>query len=284
MEEIPYKNTDIIDLRELLLVIKKRKKLIVLITLLFVLLAGIYVSIAKPVYQVKAMVQIGKLEAGTSKETPIDNIEDIQQKLEYIYGVSSKKKRAYPKVKAISIGKKSKSVFSVLVEGHSNGDAISFIKTIVSKIETNYKTKVSTFINTQKELISLTNDDIQTAKDNLKKLQNTLENYNQKILNLSQKDAALAGIYTIQISQNQAQAQGLQSHISALKAKLYNLKLTITPLRISKTKIVGNIEFLDKPIKPKKALIMIVAFITGLMFSIFLVFFLAFVQGLKEEK
>jgi len=284
VEETHYRNTDVIDLRELVLVIKKRKKLIVFISLLFVLLAGVYVYTTKPVYQVKAMVEIGKLEAGTTKETPIDNIGDIKQKLEYIYGVNSKKKQIYPKVKAISIGKKSKSVFSVLVEGHSNGDAISFIKTIVSKIETNYKTKVSTFINTQKELISLTNDDIQTAKDNLKKLQNTLENYNQKILNLSQKDAALAGIYTIQISQNQAQAQGLQSHISALKAKLYNLKLTITPLRISKTKIVGNIEVLDKPIKPKKALIMIVAFITGLMFSIFLVFFLAFVQGLKEEK
>jgi len=37
-------------------------------------------------------------------------------------------------------------------------------------------------------------------------------------------------------------------------------------------------------VKPKKALIIIVAFITGLMFSIFLAFFLAFLRGLKEEK
>ena len=110
-----------------------------------------------------------------------------------------------------------------------------------------------------------------------------LGNYNQKIMNLSAQDAALAGIYTIQISQNQTRAQGLQSRIPALKAKEYNMKLSISPLRIKQTHIVGEVEVLEKPIKPKKLLIVIVAFITSLMFSIFLAFFLTFLSSLRNE-
>ena len=48
--------------------------------------------------------------------------------------------------------------------------------------------------------------------------------------------------------------------------------------------IVGNIVTQDRPIKPKSKLIVTVAFITGLMFSIFLVFFLEFIQNMKKQK
>ncbi len=39
----------------------------------------------------------------------------------------------------------------------------------------------------------------------------------------------------------------------------------------------------DTPIKPKKKLIVIVAFISGLMLSIFLAFFLEFINGMRKE-
>ena len=161
---------------------------------------------------------------------------------------------------------------------------LALLISIVKKIEGEYAEKVNNYIDTQKELISLTQFDIRNTTENLLKVQKTLENYNQKILNLSVQDAALAGIYTIQISQNQVQAQALQSRISALKAKEYTMKLSISPLRIKQTHIVGEVEILDSPVKPKKLLITIVAFITALMFSVFLAFFLEFLHGLKEEE
>jgi uncharacterized protein involved in exopolysaccharide biosynthesis len=40
---------------------------------------------------------------------------------------------------------------------------------------------------------------------------------------------------------------------------------------------------IEHPIQPKKKLIVIVAFITGLMLSVFLAFFLEFLAGSKEE-
>ena len=271
---------DTIDLKELFKTLKKRKKMILLITLVMTLLAIFYAYfIAKPVYQVQAMIEVGKLGA-----KPLANIQDIQHKLEYVYGVRSKKKRTLPRVKAISVAKKTKSVFSVVVEGYSNDDAIKFTEGIVHKVEKEYKDQIDTYIHTQKELIALTQDDIEVAKENLKKIQQTLENYNQKIMNITTADAALAGIYTIQTSQNQTQAQTLHVRISTLKEKIFNLKLAITPLRIKRTQIVGNIEVLNKPTKPKKALIVIVSFITALILSIFLAFLLEFLRGLKEEE
>jgi len=274
---------DTIDLRKLFSTLQKRKKLIFSITALFMLLALVYIFVTKPVYQVQAMIEVGKVNVGTKDETVLDNIADIKQKLEYIYGVKSKQAMRLPKVKSISVNKQAKSVFSVLVEGHSNEEAVTFIEGIVKKVEKEYEEQVHTFMHTQKELILLTQEDIKTAQENFIKIQKTLENYSQKIMNLSTEDAALAGIYTIQISQNQTQAQSLQALVSALKAKEYNLKLSISPLRIKQTHIVGNVEVLEKPIKPKKILIFLVSLITGLIFSVFMVFLLEFLRSIKEE-
>ncbi len=273
-----------IDLSELFQTLKRRKKMILLITLLVTLLAAVYAWTAKPVYEVKAMIEVGKLEAGTKDEKSLDNVADIKQKLEYIYGVKSKKKKHYPKVKSIGLNKQAKGVFTVTVEGHSNEEAIALVEKIIQKIEKEYQEKIDTYVNSKKELIALTREDIETAKQNLEKIEKTLDNYSQKIMNITAEDAALAGIYTIQISQNQKTIQSLQARISTLKANVYDKELSITPLRIKQTHIVGEVEVLDKPVKPKKVLIVIVAFITGLMLSIFLVFFLEFLKGVREEE
>ena len=285
MENKQKIHNDVIDLKKLFAVISKSKKLIYSITIFVTLLAIIYAYIlAKPVYQVQAMVEIGKINAGTKDESTLDDIVDLKQKLEYLYGTKSKKERNYPRVKSISVVKNSKSIFSITVEGYSNEEAITYIDKIIQKIETNYAEKVSTYISTQKELISLTQSDIADTTENLLNTQKTLAGYNQKIMNLSTQDAALAGIYTIQISQNQTRLQETQSLLSKLKAKESTMKLSISPLRIKPTHIVGKVEVLKRPIKPKKLLIVIIAFITSLMFSVFLVFFLSFLSSLKDEK
>ena len=285
MQNEQQNNTDIIDLRELFYTLKKRKKIIYIFTLLITLLAIIYAFfLAKPVYNVSAMIEIGKMNASTKNETPIDNLQDVKQKLEHLYGVSSKKKREYPRVKSITVPKKSKSIFFIIVEGRDNESTIEHIDEVVHKLENDYTEKIKTYMDTQKELLALIQYDILMNQKSLDDIQETLKNYEKKILNITEKDAALAGLYTIQISQNQSRFQGIQSRISVLKAKEFNLKLSISPLRITQTHIIGDVEALNKPIKPKKKLIVIVSFITSLMLSVFLAFFLEFISGLKKSE
>ncbi|XPS39436.1 hypothetical protein ACN2C3_07205 [Aliarcobacter butzleri] len=51
------------------------------------------------------------------------------------------------------------------------------------------------------------------------------------------------------------------------------------------TKQIGDIIISNEPInKPKKSLIITVAFVTGFILSIFLVFFIEFVRSLKKEE
>ena len=50
------------------------------------------------------------------------------------------------------------------------------------------------------------------------------------------------------------------------------------------TKQIGDIKISEEAInKPKTALILTVAFITGFILSIFLVFFIQFIQSIKKE-
>lgn len=60
------------------------------------------------------------------------------------------------------------------------------------------------------------------------------------------------------------------------KAKFYE--------NVIMTKQIGDIQIDNNPInKPKKLLIVIISFVTGFMLSIFLVFFLQFINSIKKE-
>jgi len=275
-----YIEEDTIDLRELFSVLKRRRKLILGVTVLFTLLALIYVFSAKPVYEVKAMIEVGQIDA-----KPIDNVKDIKEKLSYEYHVDVKgKKIELPRVTTISVPKNSNSILSLTIHGNSNEEGIKYIQTVIKKIETQYKEKTDAYTNSQKELIKLTQEDIKDNSMSLVKLKEEIDNYSQKIISLKSEDAALAGIYALQIGQMQTQLQNLKTYISALKNEEEKLNLSITPSMVKPTHIVGEIETLDNPMKPKKKLIVIVAFITGLMLAVFLAFFLEFIRGIKDEK
>ena len=272
---------DVIQLKELFIIIKNRKKLIGTVTLLTTIFAIVYAFfIAKPVYSVKSMIEIGEIAS-----KPIDNINTIQQKLSYIYKVNVDGiRKELPIVKSISASKKSENILAIIIHGNNNDEAVNYIQTVISKIETQYKEKTDAYTKSQKKLIKLIQENIKDNSENLIAMKKDLDTYNQKIVSLKSEDAALAGIYALQIGQKQTQFLALKQYISELKNKEQELVLSITPLMIRPTQIVGEIETLEKPIKPKKALIVIVAFITSLMLSIFLVFFLEFINGMRKKE
>jgi len=271
---------NVIDLKELFFVLKRRKKLIFLITTLITILAIVYAFfIAKPVYAVKSMIEVGIID-----NKPIDNINTIQQKLSYVYKVNTKGiKRELPLVKSISTAKKSDNILSITIHGNNNEEAVTYIQTVINKIETQYKEKTNAYINNQKELIKLVQEDIKETSIDLIQMKKELATYSQKIVSLKREDAALAGIYALQIGQKQIQLQNIKKYISALKSKEQELKLSITPLMMKPTHIIGEIEILEKPIKPKKILIVVVAFITSLILAVFLAFFLEFITAIKKS-
>jgi len=69
-----------------------------------------------------------------------------------------------------------------------------------------------------------------------------------------------------------------------LQKNIENLSYQMSRENIENSKVVGDYILYDYPIKPKKKLIVVVAFVTGLILSIFLVFFMEFIQNIKRKE
>ena len=192
-------DNDTIDLRELFLILKKRRKLIFGVTALVTLLSIVYAFTVKPVYSGHVTVEIGKV---VSKEKATDGS---------------------------------------LVLGVYNLDNVNDLAKIVSQTS-----GVSTSVPQRTKLLQLTAT--HTDKDQIKKdLKNALQF-------IKERHKRFAQIYSLPGS------EVVMSH-------------EITPISVDNT-----------PIKPKRKLIVIVAFITGLMLAVFLAFFLEFIGNLNTKK
>ena len=271
---------DTIDLRELFAVLKRRKKMIWAVTALLTILAIIYVFIAKPVYEVKSVIELAQIN-----KKPVLNTNDLKQKIEFVYEVNVKgKKIEYPIVKSISLPKKSQNLMVITTNGYDNNSATNKIEEVFTYLSVLQDKEVDIYIKTQKKHLHMIESDLKRHELYIANIKDAISNYQKKLLGISREDAALAGIYSIEIGKKQTEINSIVNTISYLNNKKNDIELSISPLKIHKTERIGKIEVLDKPVKPKKKLIVIVAFITGLMLSVFLAFFLEFMSGMKKEE
>ena len=75
----------------------------------------------------------------------------------------------------------------------------------------------------------------------------------------------------------------LPNKITQLEEKVKQQTYLTSSSNVQNSVVVGDYIIKEYPIKPKKKLIVVVAFVTGLILSIFLVFFLEFLKGFKKE-
>ncbi len=278
---IQYIEEDKIDLGKLFFILKKRKKLIWSLTVVFTLLALTYsFFIAKPVYEVKVVMEMAQI-----KKKPVQNIIDLKQRIEVIFEVNAKGKEIeFPLVSGIDLPKKTTNIMTIHTQGYSNSTAEQKLQEVISYIVLSQDKELDSYTKIQKKRLALTEKDIIRNKELIVEIKKDINNYEKKLLNISKQDAALAGIYTIETGKKQTELNNATSKVYSLENKKNDLELSISPLKIQKATTIGSIEVLDNPIKPKKKLIIIVAFITGLMLSIFLAFFLEFIRGSREEE
>ncbi len=127
-------------------------------------------------------------------------------------------------------------------------------------------------------------------------LQNDITNLRLKILSLQEQIKRLQELTIPNLEKEKQrllqndliQKEGqikqlLEVTIPKLKTQITEANASIHEPYIVPTKIVGKIYTHDKPVKPKKKLIIIVALITGLMMGIFLAFFREFLSQNKEN-
>ena len=81
MQEQKYIQEDEIDLREIFKSIFERKYFILIFTLIITILAIIYVSIKTPIYEAKAVIEIGSYKTESDEVRVVDNLNEFSKKL-----------------------------------------------------------------------------------------------------------------------------------------------------------------------------------------------------------
>jgi uncharacterized protein involved in exopolysaccharide biosynthesis len=268
---MPQCEEDEIDLRELFKTIWKHKNLIAIFTIIITVLAGIYAFSKTPIYETKADIQVGYINNNNNNNNnnKIYLLEPHAVKI-YVknnFDNSTNDKITYPKVD-IDILKRTNDILNLKIDNFSNKEGMDYLNKILKSIHEKEDKKLNIYIKN-------INSQINILKNYTKDLENQIITLKEKLKNVKNAD-----IYkTILDNINQ-----IQKEIVSSKLKIANLKNKISPINITRSHIIGKIEQHNHPIKPKKKLIVIVAFITSFILAIFLVFFIEFIKGFKEEE
>jgi uncharacterized protein involved in exopolysaccharide biosynthesis len=259
----PFYQEDEIDLRELFNVIIKNKTKIITITAIITIAAIIYAVTATKVFEVSSMIQIGK-----NGSSLLENSSSLVKKLELTNGLLSKNKKEYPYVNKISSIKGTKDLIEISVYGLDNKSAINKLNKIVSDIEQDHQKKLDEYITITKKKLNILIKQKNIIDEEIKQIKSAVSNNNNK-------NITLASLLLL---------KDLNAQLSALVENINNIQLSLSSNNIKNTQQVGQVIVSKYPIKPKKKLIVIVAFVTGLILSIFLVFFLEFLKGDSKNK
>lgn len=322
MEEKVYVE-DEIDLRVLFKTIWDKRVFILVFTFVVTLLAVVYVSIKTPIYEVKALLEIGSYkteivnnQGQTSIETvTLDDASELSKKLSMIFiDLKENEKDKEFEITKINLSKGLKNFIEVSSESTSNdlgikglNEIVTYTKAIHSKLLKDVKEKNDLEIKNIDLLIS----NIQT--DKIVNINKKIGLYDQNIINLEEQMKSvietLKNMNTLDYSITALklmEKRDISNEIISNKSKLYDLieekenlinidlnkllerkKLLETlslPHNFKNTEVVSNILTGDNPIKPKKALMVVVAFVTGFILSIFMVFIIQFINSMRKEK
>ena len=151
---------DTIDLRQLWQTLKKRKVTVFLTAFLFLLLAGLYLLIAKPKYEAKATLEIGKELMKDSGGIPVaktfDDAVSLKQYLDVKYDTAGKyrDKNSTSYISSVTVPKKGdKSFITITALAHSNDDAIKTLQKPIDEIVGKHKAFYDTILQSKRDKI-----------------------------------------------------------------------------------------------------------------------------------
>ena len=292
---------------------KSRVKIVV-ITFFITIIAVIYAYRIPKVYEARALVEIGNYKLYNNNKAELDNASQLSKKLNILFidmFKNDKDKKA--KISSISVPKGSKDFIEIKAESSFNELAIKEINSVVNYIRSEHQ-KILDDVKQRREIeISNINSKIKNIQNReiplldkkIKIQEKSLNDFNKQIglvsKNLKKIEASNPSLTALKLMEKRDLTSFViklntlivdmrdkkdtlaTTTVNNLKEDKLLVKSLMLPHNYKNTEIIGKIMISDNPIKPKKKLIVIVSFITGLILSIFLVFFLEFIRGFKEE-
>lgn len=299
---------DEIDLKELFNTLWQKRLFISIFTLVITLLAGIYAYNKTPIFEVKSIMEIGFIEKQLVEDPAI-----LEQKLNILFSVDDKSINNNPEkgiISSITQVKAVKNFIEIKTEAISNEIAIAKSKEILEYTQKLYNPKINQYekivnndiLNIEKEISFLKNEKIKMLTEKVESSKASLEKYNKEInslYKLNNNDKISSMIVSVQMvnyqnlmenAQNVLKASSLEIEqilkdtIPKLEQKKEVMSFKVSEQNLTNTRLIGDYITSNYPSKPKKSLIIIVAFVTGFVLSIFTVFFIQFVDNTRRKK
>lgn len=278
------------------------------------ILAAIYAYNKTPIYEAEALVEIGEYKLNSTTKNSVDDAVALEKKLSTLFVDMEKNlKDRTSEISNIAIVKGLKNFLEIKSEATSNEEAKNEIIKVLTFIQGEHG-KILDDVKKQKEMelrnIDLQISDIKSRTVALidKKLENnvkTLENLQEQLkfvdenlkkidslnpslaaLKLMEKKDITNSINTLTVQNFELESKKdelLTTSLYTLEENKKIVELLLLPHNYKNTQVVGEIMTNDFPAKPKKSLIVAVAFVTGFILSIFLVFLMNFIRSSKEN-
>ena len=285
---------DEIDLFELGKKVWRYKKFIFLFTGIVSLLAVVYVFMATPWYKATATIETGHYTNDNNEENLVANSPDIIQKLtvKYIDLLKGVQGLDY-QVQKISMVKDSKKFFDIEVIAKTNDIALKQINKMVEDLANEHQKVINGYEELKKIQLANIDSQINFLKNNkmvekqqqieyLKSMQ--IPRLDKQITN---KDKTNTQDKLIEATLKDIQAErGISTNdkLLSLEKELLNLQteeliklfdqkshieFMLKPYNYQNTHIVSNVIISNKPVKPKRIIIVVIAFLSSLMLSTF---------------
>ena len=304
-----YLQEEEIDLRELFKIIWDKKIFIILFTIVVTVLAGIYAYSKTPIYEAKALIEIGEYKINNTSKNFVDDSSNLEKKLSTLFVDMEKNlKDKTSEISNISVVKGLKNFLEIKSESTSNEEAKNEILKVLTFVQNEHE-KILDDVKKQKEMelrnidlqisdiksksVALIDKKIENNIKNLKSLEEQLKQVDENLKKIDSLNPSLAAlklmekrditnsINTITIQNFELESKKdelLTTNLYKLEESKKIIELSLLPHNYKNTQIVGEIMTNDFPTKPKKILIVAVAFVTGFIISIFLVFLFNFIK------
>ncbi|MGJ0359764.1 Wzz/FepE/Etk N-terminal domain-containing protein [Aliarcobacter cryaerophilus] len=203
MQENRYIQEDEIDLRELFKIIWDKKNFIILFTLAITFLATVYAYSKTPIYEAKALVEIGEYKINNTTKNSVDDASTLEKKLSTLFVDMEKNlKDKTSEISNISVVKGLKNFLEIKSESTSNEEAKNEILKVLTFVQNEHE-KILDDVKKQKEMelrnIDLQISDIKSKSVALidKKIENNIKNLKSLEEQLKQIDENLKKIDTL---------------------------------------------------------------------------------------
>ncbi len=254
LENINRCDNDEISLIDLFNVLMCRKKIVFAIMIITLLIAIAYLWLAKPVYEGKAVIQVGQV----GQVGQIEDLEKLKQRL----------KVEYPFIERID---NASNFVTIIMHAHTKIEVKRLLKKITDQLFQEHGIIYNTEIAGQQQL--------QQKKH--KFLRKQIDDTHSQIAELSALINAVKSSEPAQAAILVLEKIKLMQSLLVLEEKATNFDFSISKIRSMPTRLIHKITITDNPITPKASLVVTASIVLGLMIGIFSVFITELIVRVK---